>query len=78
MNNEIVELVEDEKPDHMIGEALPDDAPDWAHVLNSNVLQVMSVMNRTMTLIDAVTREVSPLVDSLSNHPMFKMFGGKR
>lgn len=46
-------------------------------VLNENIGQVMSTMNRTMLLVNGVSSEIAPLVESLSKSPILKMFGGK-
>lgn len=77
MNNEIDNVIPPLDDSAMLSlSPLPDDAPEWAKVLNENIGQVMSTMNRTMVLVDGVTQEVSPLVNSLSKNPMFKMFAG--
>ena len=57
---------------------LPDDAPDWARVLYDQQVQIMQTMNATMQIIDAAAEEVKPIVESISSHPMFKMFGGRK
>lgn len=57
-------------------EALPADAPEWAHVLYRQQVQIMETMNATMRTIDAAAAEITPLVDSLSSSPMVRMLGG--
>ena len=65
-------------PEPLVIAPLPDDAPDWAHVLNANVGTIASTMNQTMATIDTIASEVQPMVDGLTKHPMLKMmFGGK-
>ena len=64
-------------PAPLVIKPLPDDAPDWAHILNENVGTIASVMNQTMVTIDGIAVEVQPMVDSLTKSPILKMFGGK-
>lgn len=62
---------------------LPDDAPDWAQTLNTNLGAVASSVNQigaAMTNVDntftAIRDQVGPVVDSLSGNPMFRMLVG--
>lgn len=72
-------LIPDFEPGNaLIPEDMPADAPEWAHVLHRENIQVMQTMNATMHLIESGVNEIKPLADSLSSHPMFKLLGGKR
>lgn len=61
-----------------IHEPMPDDAPEWAKVLHRQNAQVLNTIQFTAGIVDRVAAEITPLVDTLSNHPMFKMFGGRK
>ena len=67
-------------------EPLPEDAPEWAHVIERNQRAIASGVNQTnaaigriLDIADGVKDQVGPLIDSLSSSPMIRMMtGGKR
>lgn len=77
MNNEFDNQIE-QIVQPIMADPLPDNAPDWAQVLNGNIARIMSTMNITMGAVDTIASEVRPLVDMVSNSPIIKMMGGKR
>lgn len=63
---------------------LPDDAPEWARILNENLGSVAMGQNQTNAnlsgILDVVTRvkdEIGPIVSSLAASPMLRMLGVK-
>jgi len=65
---------------------LPEDAPEWAVALNSNVgILAVAVSNietthaKILATVDELKPEVMSFVNSLETNPMVKMFlGGKK
>lgn len=64
---------------------LPDDAPEWAHVLNGNLYSVAQQGNSTnraiastLDLVAQVKEQVGPLLESLTNSPMLGMLIGRK
>lgn len=79
------ELVESSVFIPAVVEPLPDDAPEWANVLNMNIGALASSVNQILTAmqnidnsIGSVKEQVGPIVDGLAANPMFRMLtGGK-
>lgn len=65
---------------------LPEDAPEWAVVLNSNIgILAVAVGNietthaKILATVDELKPEVMSFVNNLQSNPMVKMFlGGKK
>lgn len=67
-------------------EDIPEDAPEWAKVMHRNnvamttgINQTNSAIGRILDIADVVKDQITPVLDSLQNSPMFRMIsGGKR
>jgi hypothetical protein len=53
------------------------DMPEWG-LLIAKIDQIQQTLDAILEKFEVISTEVQPMIDSISVHPLFKMFGGKR